>query len=99
MSGVGGMATLPPGCQCRWCHHPAGEQSDLAVTQTVERSFFPFGSQGGIPEEHCATGSSWLSNFLEAEGSKHGRRETPVATGSLSDGESGFDPAIGAELD
>lgn len=69
------------------------------VTQTGERCYFQFGCLGGISEEEYVTGSQRLSVFLEVEGSDHRRWDAPAPTGRRPDGEWGFDPALGVELD
>lgn len=69
------------------------------VTQTGERSFFQFGCLGGMPEQEYVSGSQRLHDFLEAEGSAQRHWEAPAPTGRRPDGEWGFDPAFGTDLD
>lgn len=69
------------------------------VTQTGQRSYFQFGCLGGLPEEEYFTGSQRLTDFLAAEGSQHRSWEAPEPTGRAPDGEWGFDPALGEDVD
>lgn len=69
------------------------------VTETGERAYFQFGCLGGMPEDEYSAGSQRLSEFLEAEGAAQRRWDAPPATGRRPDGEWGFDPALGEELD
>lgn len=69
------------------------------VTQTGQRSYFQFGCLGGMPEEEYSAGSQRLNDFLEAEGSKHRSWDAPEPTGRAPDGEWGFDPALGEDVD
>lgn len=69
------------------------------VTQTGHRSFFQFGCLGGLPEEEYTAGSQRVSDFLFAEGSNRRGWSGPAATGRAPDGEWGFDPALGGDVD
>ena len=69
------------------------------VTQTGERSFFQFGCVGGLPEEEYSSGSQRLTDFLESEGSEHTSWDAPEPTGRAPDGEWGFDPALGRDVE
>lgn len=69
------------------------------VTQTGQRSYFQFGCLGGLPEEEYSAGSQRISDFLKAEGSEHRTWDAPEPTGRAPDGEWGFDPALGEDVD
>ncbi|GFZ88390.1 hypothetical protein [Nesterenkonia alkaliphila] len=68
-------------------------------TQTRERSLFQFGCLGGIPEEEYNSGSPRISAFLKAQGSEHTTWQAPDPTDRTPDGEWGFDPGFGQDVD
>ncbi|WP_022873446.1 hypothetical protein [Nesterenkonia alba] len=67
--------------------------------ETAQRSWFQFGCLGGLPEEEYTTGSERVAAFLEDQGSEHRSWQAPDPTGRVPDGEWGWDPALGAEID
>lgn len=63
------------------------------------RSFFQFGCLGGLPEQEYVSGSQRVREFLAAEGSEYQQWTAPEATGRTPDGEWGFDPALGEDIE
>lgn len=69
------------------------------AARTGERSFFQFGCLGGLPEEEYHTGSTRITQFLGQQNSSFTAWSPPDMTERTPDGEWGWDPALGDDVD